>query len=78
MEKEEKQKVPLLSLRELVNKFPERFPINYRTLDEDKMDTASAKPTVLSRYAQCSAYKSKGYFLFVHHFPISKPEVNHE
>ena len=65
----------LLSLKQLVNRYPERFPIYYKTLDEDIINSVSTNPDFFKGYAQCTAYKSKGYFLFMHHFPISKPEL---
>jgi hypothetical protein len=64
----------LLSLRQLVCKYPKRFPVNYRTLDEDTIAAPTATD-FFEGHAQCSAYKSKGYFVFMHHFPISKPEL---
>lgn len=65
----------LLSLKQLVDKFPERFPVNFRTLDEDQITTSSKPVDFFEGYARCGAYKSKGYFVFMHHFPISKPEL---
>lgn len=73
--KKEADKKEFLSLKQLVNKFPERFPVNYRTLDEDPITPSLAPVDFFKGYAHCSAYKSKGYFVFMHHFPISKPEL---
>lgn len=73
--KKETEKAALQSLKQFVDKYPERFPVNYRSLDEDHIDPIESSPDFFEGYAKCSAYKSKGYFLFTHHFPISKPEL---
>lgn len=65
----------LLSLKQLVDKYPERFPVNYKTLDEGIVNPVPVIIDFFKGYAICSAYKSQGYFLFIHHFPISKPEL---
>ena len=75
MKKEAEKQKELLSLKQLVDKFPDRFPVNYRTLDEDPITPSSGPVDFFKGYAQCSSYKSKGYFVFMHHFPISKPEL---
>lgn len=75
MKKKEQKINPLLSLKQLVVKYPERFPVYYRNMDEEAVGSAPAEVDFFEGYATCSAYKSKGYFLFIHHFPISKPEL---
>jgi hypothetical protein len=75
MKKEIQKGGPLLSLKQLVANYPERFPVYYRSMDEDTVNPAPAPVDFFEGYATCSAYKSKGYFLFMHHFPISKPEL---
>lgn len=78
MEKNEKKAEGLLSLKQWIDKFPERFPLNYYKLDEEKVSSKAIDPEFLNRYARCSAYGAKGYLVFMHHFPISKPEMSYE
>ncbi|HET6225790.1 MAG TPA: hypothetical protein VFF27_05895 [Bacteroidia bacterium] len=75
MKKEEQKIKPLLSLKQLVANYPERFPVYYRNMDEDAITHTPEIADFFEGYTTCSAYKSKGYFLFLHHFPISKPQL---
>ena len=78
MKKEQTKAKPILSLKQSVHEFPQRFPLNYSTLDEECVSGQDADTSFFDAYAQCSAYRSKGYFVFMHHFPISKPGPSHE
>ena len=78
MEQAEKKNDGLLSLKQWIDQFPERFPINYQKLDEEVITPSAVDSAFLGKYAQCSAYRAKGYMVFMHHFPISKPQMDHE
>lgn len=78
MEQNEKKTETMLSLKQWVHKFPERFPLNYYKMDEEKIIPTEIDSNFLDKYAKCSAYSAKGYLVFMHHFPISKPEMSYE
>lgn len=75
---EKDEKKPLLSLKQWVHKFPERFPVNYYQMDEETVNPTVMDTPFTEKYAKCSSYRAEGYLVFMHHFPISKPEMNHE
>lgn len=78
MKRREKRSRPLQSLKHWISEYPERFPVNYRKLDEQEITPEARDANFLEAYAKCSAYKAEAFLLFMHHFPISKPEKSHE
>jgi hypothetical protein len=66
---QQKKKQKLVSLKELIAENKSKFPLNFRSLTEQKiMEEEHAN-------VNCSFYKTTQRTVLAHHFPISKPPI---